>query len=51
MYSSLAHQVLGKQQDTFQEEDRYNEAERIKKVALEYISQHKGDFEGFLQTE
>jgi hypothetical protein len=51
MYSSLAHQVLGNQQDTFQEEDRYNEAERIKAVALEYIRQHAGDFEGFLQTE
>jgi hypothetical protein len=51
MYSSLAHQVLGKQQDTFLEQDRYNEAERIKGVALDYIHKHPGYFEGFVQTE
>ncbi len=43
--------MLGKQQDTFQIEDRDNETERIKRVVLGYIRDHKKHFEGFVTDD
>jgi hypothetical protein len=51
MFCSFAHQLLGKQQNTFQESDRDKEADRIKLLALEYIRTHEKQFEGFVADD